>query len=102
MKPDAVIINMARGEHIDEKALVEALKEGWIAGAGLDVFEKEPLPTDSPLWDLPNCLITPHATPSLPDKTQRSINVIVSNVKLYKEGKPLINAIDERDIYTKR
>jgi phosphoglycerate dehydrogenase-like enzyme len=101
MKKDSIIINMARGESIDEEALIDALQSGEIAGAGLDVFEVEPLPRDSPLWDMPNVLVTPHATPSMPDKTQRSIDVIVTNLKHYKEGRPLINTIDERDIYTK-
>ena len=63
MKPSAFIINMARGPVIDEAALLNALTSGQIAGAGLDVFAKEPLPADSPLWDAPNMIITPHATP---------------------------------------
>jgi len=101
MKKDAIIINMARGSVIDEVALVEALREGEIAGAGLDVVETEPLPKDSPLWDMSNVLLTPHATPQMPDKTQRSINVIVENVARYRAGKALLNAIDSRDLYTK-
>ncbi len=60
MKPTAYLINVARGGIIDEPILVQALKEGWIAGAGLDVFNLEPLPPQSPLWDLPNVIITPH------------------------------------------
>ncbi|KZP01863.1 hypothetical protein CALVIDRAFT_532606 [Calocera viscosa TUFC12733] len=101
MKKDAIIINMARGSVIDETALIAALRTGEIAGAGLDTFEKEPLPADSPLWDMPNVLITPHATPQMPDKTQRSIDVIVKNIALYREGQPLLNAIQLRDLYTK-
>jgi len=101
MKKTAIIVNMSRGPVIDEVALIHALRTGEIAAAGLDVVEQEPLPADSPLWDLPNVLITPHATPQMPDKTQRSIDVIVANIARYREGKPLLNAIDERDLYTK-
>jgi phosphoglycerate dehydrogenase-like enzyme len=60
MKPDAYLINTARGPLVDEVALVQALKEGWIAGAALDVFSTEPLPGDSPLRSAPNILLTPH------------------------------------------
>jgi phosphoglycerate dehydrogenase-like enzyme len=63
MKSTSVIVNMSRGELIDEAALVEALEAGLLAGAGLDVFEEEPLPPTSPLWDLDNVILTPHATP---------------------------------------
>jgi phosphoglycerate dehydrogenase-like enzyme len=101
MKKTSIIVNMARGSVIDEKALIEALKAGEIAGAGLDVFETEPLPAHSPLWDLPNVLVTPHSTPQMPDKTQRSINVIVENINHYREGLPMLNVIDERDLFTK-
>jgi len=101
MKKDAIIINMARGSVIDEAALIEALRAGKIAAAGLDVFETEPLPADSPLWDMPNVLLTPHSTPQMPDKTQRSINVVVENIARYRSGAPLLNAIDTRDLYTK-
>lgn len=101
MKPSAVVINLARGALIDEAALAEALRRGEIAGAGLDVFEREPLPEDSPLWDMPNVFITPHATPKLPDKTQRSIDTIVANIEHYRNNEPLLNALSARDLYTK-
>ncbi|HBI57251.1 MAG TPA: D-2-hydroxyacid dehydrogenase, partial [Firmicutes bacterium] len=60
MKTTAILINIARGEVVDESELAAALKQGLIAGAGLDVFETEPLSPDSPLWQLDNCIITPH------------------------------------------
>jgi phosphoglycerate dehydrogenase-like enzyme len=102
MKPSAYIINLARGPVIDETALLQALKSGRISGAGLDVFDKEPLPAESPLWDAPNVLITPHMTPAMPDKTQRSIDMIVANIRHYIEGEPMINAITEKDVFTPR
>ncbi|ANK95481.1 MULTISPECIES: D-2-hydroxyacid dehydrogenase [Rhizobium] len=100
MKPSAFIINMARGQVIDEQALVQALRSGEIAGAGLDVFAKEPLPADSPLWDLSNVLVTPHMTPGLPDKRQRSIQMITENIARYREGRPMLNALSEKDVFT--
>jgi phosphoglycerate dehydrogenase-like enzyme len=101
MKSSAYIINLARGGIIDQEALVEALRSGAIAGAGLDVADPEPLPADSPLWDLPNVLITPHMTPRLPDRTARSIQVIAENVGRYRRGEPLLNALTPRDVYTR-
>jgi phosphoglycerate dehydrogenase-like enzyme len=102
MKKTAFIVNLARGPVIDEDALVEALSTGEIAGAGLDVFAKEPLPADSALWDQPNVIITPHATPALPDRTQRSINMIIANVENYRKRRPMLNAITEKDVFTPR
>ena len=101
MKRSAIIINMGRGPIIDEPALIDALKSGEIAAVGLDVFDVEPLPENSPLWDMPNVLVTPHATPQMPDKTQRSINVVLANLESYRKGGKMVNQIDERDIYTK-
>lgn len=100
MKNSSFIINMARGPVIDELALIAALERGEIAGAGLDVFSKEPLPTDSPLWDQPNVLLTPHMTPGLPDKRRRSINMILDNISRYREGRPLLNALSQKDVFT--
>jgi phosphoglycerate dehydrogenase-like enzyme len=101
MRREAVIINVARGSVIDEPALIEALRSGEIAGAGLDVFEVEPLPASSPLWDMPNVVITQHATPKMPDRTQRSIEMISANLARYRAGQPLINQLTERDLFTK-
>jgi phosphoglycerate dehydrogenase-like enzyme len=94
MKPTAYMINIARGSVIDEAALTRALKEGWIAGAGLDVFEKEPLPQDSELWTLPNVIITPHAAGLMPDYDARATEVFCENLRRYLAGKPLMNVID--------
>lgn len=100
MKNSAFIINMARGPVIDEVALIGALESGEIAGAGLDVFAKEPLPSDSPLWDQPNVLLTPHMTPGLPDKRRRSMNMILDNISRYRDGRPLLNALSQKDVFT--
>ena len=102
MRDSAFIINMARGPVIDEVALIKALESGEIAGAGLDVFTKEPLPADAPIWDAPNVIITPHMTPALPDRTQRSIDMIVENIGRYRAGQPLLNALTEKDVFTPR
>ena len=100
MKPSSVLINMARGPVVDEEALVAALHAGEIAGAASDVFGTEPLPADSPLWDAPNFYLTPHMTPRMPDKTQRSIDMITENARRYRTGEPMINQIGPSDIYT--
>jgi phosphoglycerate dehydrogenase-like enzyme len=102
MKSTAFIINMSRGPVIDEAALLHALRSGRIAGAGLDVFATEPLPAESPLWDAPNIIITPHATPRMPDRVQRSIDIIVTNIARYRACEPMLNTITEKDVYTPR
>lgn len=101
MKNSALLINLGRGAIIDEEALVRALHEGEIAGAGLDTFTTEPLPKDSPLWDAPNTLITPHCTPAVPDRTARSLGIIAENARRYRAGEPLINQLTVKDMYTK-
>lgn len=100
MKRSAYIINMARGAVIDEEALIESLYAGQIGGAGLDTFTIEPLPSDSPLWDAPNTLITPHTTPQVPDRTGRSLDIIRENVRRYRAGEQLLNRLRPSDIYT--
>jgi phosphoglycerate dehydrogenase-like enzyme len=101
MKPSAFIINMARGDVIDEDALIHALRNGEIAGAGLDVFSREPLPEDSQLWDIPNVVITPHQTPALPDKEARALAVLLENVRRYRDEQPMLNALRKADVFTK-
>lgn len=101
MKKTALLINMARGSVVDEAALAEALKNGGIAGAGSDVFEAEPLRAESPLWDLPNMVITPHCTPEMPDMPGNCVEIICENIRRYRAGEPLRNAAVKRDVYTK-
>lgn len=101
MKSSAFLINMARGAVVEEKALYEALRDKIIAGAGCDTFEKEPLTEDSPLWELQNMIITPHATPAMPDKVQRSVDILCENIKRYQRGDILQNLLRAEDLYTK-
>ena len=86
MQPHAVLINVGRGPIIDEQALIKALQEGHLAGAGLDVFEEEPLPLTSPLWDMPNVIITPHSGGVTPESTRRTTEIFCHNLKLWLDG----------------
>ncbi len=94
MKPTAVVINIARGAIIDEGALVRALKEGWIAGAGLDVFEREPLPPESELWGLENVIVTPHISGGTPRYMELAVELFCDNLRRYLAGEPLRNVVD--------
>lgn len=91
MKPGGVIVNVARGSIIDEAALLEALASGRLAGAGLDVVETEPLPPDSPLWDLPNLLITPHVAGGGATGYSRLREIFGENLRRLGAGEALIN-----------
>jgi phosphoglycerate dehydrogenase-like enzyme len=88
MKPTAVLINTARGKIVDENALVEALREKRIAGAGLDVFETEPLPMNSPLLELDNAVLTPHIAFLSKESVDECTRVTVENVEMFIEGRP--------------
>jgi len=101
MKPSSYLVNMARGAVVDEDALYKALVNGTIAMAASDVFTNEPLEKESPLWDLPNFILTPHCTPEVPDLALSGLNIICDNIKRYREGSQLINCLTQRDIYTK-
>ena len=99
MKSDACLINVARGQLIDEAALASALREKRIGGAALDVFPKEPLAADSPLWDIPNLLITPH-TAALTDKLwERHYALFAENLGRYAGGKELRGVVDKKRGY---
>lgn len=95
MKSSAYLVNIARGPIVDEQALIQALGEGWIAGAGLDVFEREPLPDDSPLWTMENVLISPHVAGFSPRYDERACAVFVENLGRYLSGEPLLNLVDK-------
>jgi phosphoglycerate dehydrogenase-like enzyme len=99
MKDSAYLINIARGEVVDEEVLAQALEEGWIAGAGLDVFEREPLSPDSPLWDMRNVVITSHWAGYTPHYGERVTEIIIENIRRYRQGEPLKNVIDKALTY---
>jgi len=96
MKPTACLINIARGNVVDEKALIRALKEGWIAGVGLDVFAQEPLPFESPLWDLLNVIMSPHVAGGMEDYVDRTNDVFCHNLERYLNGQKLINVVNKK------
>jgi len=99
MKPTAILVNVSRGRVIDEAALIRALQEGWIAGAALDVFEKEPLPPDSPLWDMENVIVTPHIAGSHERYNERATALFCENLRRYLAGQPLLNLVDKKRGY---
>lgn len=94
MQPHTYLVNVARGRVIDEKMLIHALTQGWIAGAGLDVTEEEPLSADSPLFALPNVILTPHISGVSVHYDQRLASLFAENLRRYRAGKALLNLYD--------
>lgn len=94
MRPGSYLINIARGGVVDEPALIAALADGHLGGAGLDVFAQEPLPAESPLWDMPNVIITPHVAASSERYMQRVEDLVCDNMRRFLEGQPLRNVVD--------
>jgi phosphoglycerate dehydrogenase-like enzyme len=88
MKPGAILVNIARGALIDEAAMIAALRDGTLSAAGLDVTEIEPLPADSPLWDLPNVVLTPHTAGAGADNNDALFDVVSRNLRSFIAGKP--------------
>jgi phosphoglycerate dehydrogenase-like enzyme len=99
MRPDAVLINVSRGKLVDEDALVAALRAGTVRGAALDVFAHEPLSPDSPLWDLPDVLITPHTAGFRSDHWDAATALFAENLRRFEEGEALVNVVDKRAGY---
>jgi phosphoglycerate dehydrogenase-like enzyme len=93
MKAGVVIVNTARGRLIDEAALVDGLKSGRIAAAGLDVFSREPAEADNPLFDLPNVVVSPHVAWLTPETCERSLVVAVENCRRLRSGEPLLHRV---------
>jgi phosphoglycerate dehydrogenase-like enzyme len=94
MRPSAVIINISRGGVVDEAALVEALQNGTIGGAALDVFEQEPLPASNPLWGLPNVILSPHVSGFTLQYDNRALALFAENLRRYVDGEPLLNVVE--------
>jgi D-2-hydroxyacid dehydrogenase (NADP+) len=95
MKPGAYLINVARGAIVDEGALICALEERWIAGAGLDVFIKEPLPPESRFYELPNVIFSPHISGDMPDYEWRATDIFCENLGRYLRGEPFLHQVDK-------
>ena len=99
MKRGAVLINIGRGQLVDESALIRALEMGRLAGAALDVFSAEPPPADSPLWDMPNVIISPHSASTVTQENARITELFCDNLRRYLSGRPLRNVLDTEKLY---
>ena len=99
MRADAILINIGRGTTVQTDALVSALRERRIRGAGLDVTDPEPLPSEHPLWTVPNVIITPHFSGGRPDYYQRAVAIFTDNLRRYAAGEALRNVVDVHEGY---
>jgi phosphoglycerate dehydrogenase-like enzyme len=99
MSRDAILVNVSRGQLVDEAALVDALRRGAIGGAALDVFRDEPLPPEHPLWTLPNVLITPHTAGFRTDHWDAAVALFADNLRRFDRGEPLLNVVDKQAGY---
>lgn len=93
MRPHALLINIARGELVNDRALITALKEGWIAGAGLDAFSVEPLPRGHQLWHMDNVIVSPHVSGATGKYDERAATLFAENLRRYLTGLPLLNVV---------
>ncbi len=99
MKPGATLVNLGRGGLVDEEALIESLRGGRIAGAALDVFRDEPLPASSPLWEMPQVIVTPHVSGLGPRYWERAVDLFARNLRAWRSGEPLVNVVDKQAGY---
>ncbi|MGQ9513978.1 MAG: D-2-hydroxyacid dehydrogenase [Thermoproteota archaeon] len=99
MKSEAYFINIARGKLVQERALVKALRNGWIRGAALDVTEMEPTPKDSELYELENLILTPHVSGGSREAFERSLGIFIENLRRYLNGERLLNLVDKKECY---
>lgn len=95
LRKGTYLFNIGRGDLIDPVWVYKALKNKWLAGAGLDVFPEEPLPADSPFWDLPNCIITPHVGGATPEYWPRFARLVASQIQRLQRGEPLTNQVSQ-------
>ncbi|RMI08793.1 D-2-hydroxyacid dehydrogenase [Cellulomonas triticagri] len=98
-RPGTTFVSVGRGTVVDEAALVRAIEDGRVGYAALDVFEVEPLPASSPLWDLPQVLVSPHTAANSPAEERRIAELFCDNVDRFREGRPLRNVVDTHDFY---
>ena len=101
LKKDAVLLNVGRGKTLDTEALTRALQEGRIAGACLDVTDPEPLPSEHPLWEMDNVILTPHVSGlfELPETLEKILDICIENLECYLVKRPLRNVIDRKTGY---
>jgi phosphoglycerate dehydrogenase-like enzyme len=99
LKPGALLVNLGRGPLVDEAALIAAIEQGALAGAALDVFDEEPLPPESPLWAMPQVILTPHVSGLAPRLWERSMDLFARNLDAFRNGRPLENLVDKRAGY---
>src|SRR5437870_3431081 len=98
-KRSAVLINIGRGALVDEDALIRALQQKRLAGAALDVFRVEPPPRDSPLWEMPNVIMSPHSASTVTQENARITDLFCDNLRRYLGGQPLRNVLDTTKLY---
>jgi phosphoglycerate dehydrogenase-like enzyme len=94
MRPGAMLVNVGRGTTVDLDALTQALQDGRIAGAGLDVTDPEPLPEGHPLWRMDNVVITPHIAGAAPERAGRNEELVMENLRRFVHGEPLLSVVD--------
>ena len=99
LPPCAVVINIGRGTLLDEPALIEMLSDGRLRGAALDVFAKEPLPVDSPLWSMPNVIVSPHSASTVVQENDRIVDLFIENLRRFLDRQPLVNLFDHARKY---
>jgi phosphoglycerate dehydrogenase-like enzyme len=99
LRRGAIFVNVGRGDVVDEQALVDALRDGRIAGAALDVFAEEPLPPDSPLWEMENVIVSPHTAAQSLRENERIVELFGENVRRYLAGEELRTPIDTTLFY---
>lgn len=99
VKEGITVVNVGRGSTVDEEAMIDALTDGRVGFAALDVFEQEPLPTDSPLWNLPNVVVSPHNAGTYEEEERKIAELFAENARRLLDGEPLLNVVDTVEFY---